>query len=241
VAVFSDLTPLRELERQRSRAERLAEFQVLTQALAHEIANPLSPIKTMTRLLEHRGGDKTFVQEFRRIVTRELERIERLVDRLRTVGRPQRILLGRVNLCKAVVSATEVLTAIADERGISLNCDLPAGEVAVIGDTAEYEEVFVNLIKNAIEAMPSGATQHRMVSIEVKASGGEALVRVEDTGPGFPPEVIDQTFVPFVSAKPRGSGLGLVICASVVQRAGGQIDVANAPKGGIVTLRLPLA
>jgi signal transduction histidine kinase len=241
VAVFSDLTPLRELERQRSRAERLAEFQVLTQALAHEIANPLSPIKTMTRLLEHRGGDKTFVQEFRRIVTRELERIERLVDRLRTVGRPQRILLGRVNLCKAAVSATEVLTAIADERGISLNCDLPAGEVAVIGDTAEYEEVFVNLIKNAIEAIPAGSTQHQVVSIEIKASGGEALVRVEDTGPGFPSEVIDQIFVPFVSTKPRGSGLGLAICASVVQRAGGQIDVANAPQGGVVTLRLPLA
>ena len=117
VAVFSDLTPLRELERQRSRAERLAEFQVLTQALAHEIANPLSPIKTMTRLLERRGGDKAFIQEFQRIVTRELDRIERLVTRLRTVGRPQGTILGRVDLCKAVVAATEVLSATAEERG----------------------------------------------------------------------------------------------------------------------------
>jgi PAS domain S-box-containing protein len=243
VAVFSDLTPLRELERHRSRAERLAEFQVLTQALAHEIANPLSPIKTMTRLLEQRSADKAFVVEFQRIVTRELDRIERLVTRLRTVGRPQTIIASRVDLCKAVIAAVEVLRATAEERGITLVCDLPHGGLAVLGDTAEFEELFVNLIKNAIEAIPEEAKGGQIVSLNAAATDNQAVARVVDSGPGFPPELVDQIFMPFVSTKPRGSGLGLAICASVVQRAGGQIEVSNATAkgGGVVTLRLPLA
>jgi len=102
--------------------------------------------------------------------------------------------------------------------------------------------VFLNLIKNAIEAIPEGNAPGHYVLIEVSTSAMTAVVRVVDTGPGFPPELIDQIFVPFVSTKLRGSGLGLAICAAVVQRAGGQIDVANgSDRGGIVTLRLPLA
>jgi signal transduction histidine kinase len=240
VAVFSDLSPVRELELERSRAERLAGFQVLTQALAHEIANPLSPIKTMTRLLEHRGHDGAFVQEFQRIVTRELERMERLITRLRTVGRPQRQIVGRVDLCKAIVASIELLAASADERAISLRLDARSPEVTVTGDEAEFQEVFLNLIKNAIEAIPESASSGS-VAVDVSASDAEAVVRVKDSGSGFSAALIDQVFVPFVSTKPRGSGLGLVICASVIQRAGGRIDVANAPDGGgVVTIRVPL-
>jgi C4-dicarboxylate-specific signal transduction histidine kinase len=81
----------------------------------------------------------------------------------------------------------------------------------------------------------------KTVTVEIDAAGGEAIVRVIDTGPGFPPDLLDQVFMPFVSTKPQGSGLGLAICASVVQRAGGRIDAANGARGGgVVTLRLPL-
>lgn len=242
VAVFSDLTPVRELERERSRAERLAGFQLLTQALAHEIANPISPIKTMTRLLEQRGDDRVFIQEFQRIVTRELNRVERLIARLRTVGRPQRPITTRVDLRKAVLAAVEILVATGEERGISLTYNLTDGDVVVIGDLAEFEEMFLNLIKNAIEAIPEGDTGDKTVHANVAIMEGDAVVEIVDSGSGFPAELIDQIFVPFVSTKPRGSGLGLAICASVVQRAGGRIEVANRPHGGgIVNVRLPLA
>jgi signal transduction histidine kinase len=241
VAVFSDLSPVRELERERSRAERLSGFQVLTQALAHEIANPISPIKTMTRLLEQRSGDRMFIQEFQRIVTRELNRIERLITRLRAVGRPQRPVMAQVDLRKAVVAAIEVLTATAGERGIALVCEATSSEIKIAGDPEEFEEMFLNLIKNAIEAIPEGDTRDARVCVDFATSEHHAVVRVIDSGSGFPPELIDQIFVPFVSTKPRGSGLGLAICASVVQRAGGQIDVANRQDGGgVVTIRLPL-
>jgi nitrogen fixation/metabolism regulation signal transduction histidine kinase len=240
VAVFSDLSPVRELELQRSRAERLAGFQVLTLALAHEIANPLSPIKTMTRLLAHRGHDHAFIQEFQRIVTRELERMERLIARLRTVGRPPRQVVGRVDLGKSVVASIEVLAATADERGIALTVDVRSPGLTVTGDEAEFHEVFLNLIKNAIEAIPASDSTGA-VSVEVGIGEAEAIVRVKDSGAGFPAALVDQIFVPFVSTKPHGSGLGLAICASVVQRAGGRIDVANAVDGGgIVTVHLPL-
>jgi signal transduction histidine kinase len=240
VAVLSDLSPVRELERERARAERLAGFQVLTQALAHEIANPLSPIKTMTRLLEQRGDDRAFINEFQRIVTRELERMEQLIARLRAVGRPQRQILGKVNLSKTVAAAIEVLAATASERGIMLTSTVKSPDLAIVGDEMEFQEVFLNLIKNAIEAIPEGRMP-RSVSVGMTTIESHAVVQVKDTGCGFSPALIDQIFVPFVSTKPHGSGLGLAICASIVQRTGGRIEVANGPEGGgIVTVRLPL-
>jgi len=148
VAVFSDLTPVHELERERSRAERLAGFQILTQALAHEIANPISPIKTMTRLLEQRAQDQVFILEFQRIVTRELSRIERLIERLRTVGRPSRPVTMRVNLHKAVLAAAEVLGATAEERRIELRCDATTTDITVSGDPGL-------LVRGAAEEVPA--------------------------------------------------------------------------------------
>jgi signal transduction histidine kinase len=202
----------------------------------------LSPIKTLTRLLEHRGDDRNFIQEFRRIVTRELERIERLVARLRAVGRPQRTHFGRVDLRKAVIAAVEVLTATAEERKISLTFDITPAPLIVSGDQAEFEEMFLNLVKNAIEAIPDEHLSARNVTIDVSIVDSDAIARVTDTGCGFPETLVDQVFVPFVSTKPHGSGLGLAICASIVQRAGGHIRVANRQGGGgVVTVRLPLA
>ena len=90
VAVFSDLTPLKELEVERRRAERLAYFQTLASGIAHEIKNPLVAIKTFAQLLPRRLGDARFLEEFGRISTREIDRIQRLVDRLRTLSRPAR-------------------------------------------------------------------------------------------------------------------------------------------------------
>jgi two-component system, NtrC family, nitrogen regulation sensor histidine kinase GlnL len=241
VAVFSDLAQIRELERERLRAERLAAFQVLTQALAHEIANPISPIKTMTRLLEKKALDRAFVEEFQRIVTRELSRIEQLIERLRTVGRPQSSVSTPVSLSKSVLAAVEILSAIAEERGIALRHRSPVADVTVIGDSGELEEMFINLIKNAIEAIPEDGPEPKTVDVDVTTIESDCIVRIVDSGCGFPPQFIDQIFVPFVTTKARGSGLGLTICASIAQRAGGRIEVANGKRGGIVSVRLPLA
>jgi len=243
VAVFSDLGPRRELERERARAEQLAGFQVLTQSLAHEIANPLVPIKTMTQLLEKYSGRPGFVREFVRIVGRELERMEGLVARLRTGVRPQPPPATPVDLRTPVLAAAEVLAALASERGIGIHCELGEDPLVVNGDAAELEEVFLNLMKNSLEAIaPTASPVVGRVDVIAQRVNGHVVVRVRDTGPGVPASLLDRVFDPFVTTKPAGLGLGLAICAAIVHRSGGRIEAINAPAGGAaVSIDLPLA
>jgi signal transduction histidine kinase len=241
VAVFSDLTPLKELDRHRARAEKLAALQELTHALAHEIGNPLVPIKTMTKLLPTRMHDPEFVQNVARIVPRELDRIERLVARLRRVAPKEELVHTRTDVRTPMRHAIEVLEATAAAQDTRLHVSLPPMPVLVSGDSAELEELFLNLLTNALEALADGPLPNRAVDVTVEADDSTATICVCDTGPGIAPELVDKIFDLFVTSKPRGSGLGLSICARIAERHGGRIAVANQPSGGAaVTVILPL-
>jgi signal transduction histidine kinase len=233
IAVFSDLTPRRELELERARAKRLADFQTMTQSLAHEIANPLVPIMAMTRLLSERAGQPGFVPDFVRIVTRELNRMERLVRGLRSVGGPNSSRPAHVDLCKAAIAAVEVLAPFAAERGVRIGCTLGEEPLVVDADAAELEELFLNLLKNGIEAVaPEGGLGNGTVEVRAERVDAYAVVQIRDSGPGLPPTLVERLFDPFVTTKASGTGLGLAICAAILARTGGRLEAANAPDGG---------
>ncbi len=238
VAVLSDLTPLRELEAERRRAERFAYFQLLTSSLAHELKNPLVAIKTFAQLIPRRQGDARFIDEFGRIVTREIGRMERLLGRLRAPSpagqRPAQPLDPRAPL----LDALELLRPAFEEKRIRLRLDLGAQALTVLGDQGELEELFVNLLMNAGEATPPDGT----VSVEVRAGERAVAVTVADSGPGIAPEMLERIFDPFVTTKQGGRGLGLTICAGIATAHRAKLRAANGPAGGaLLTLELPLA
>jgi signal transduction histidine kinase len=229
VAVFSDLTPLKQLESERQRAERLAYFEILASSLAHEIKNPLVAIKTFAQLISRRHRDENFVAEFSRVVTREIGRMERLVERLRCLSQPANRPKQLVDLREPIGHALEFFGPAFEEKRIVLKSVLGTEPRTIVGDPSELEELFSNLLMNAYDAtLPGG-----MVSITVKATGSETtIVEVADTGPGIPAEMLQHIFDPFVTSKARGSGLGLTISAGIAKGHGGRLSAANRPEGG---------
>jgi PAS domain S-box-containing protein len=238
VAVFSDLTPLKALETERRRAERLGYFEMLASGIAHEVKNPLVAIKTFAQLLPRRHGDERFVAEFGRIVTREIGRMERLLERLRTLARPSDRPRRPLDLRAPITDALETMRGAFEEKNIVVSVALGRRPCVVRGEHAEIEQLFLNLLMNAHEATPPRG----MLRVELAVTGDRALAAVVDTGAGVPPALLERVFEPFFTTRQRGSGLGLAICAAIAETHGARLRVANRPTGGAVfTVDFPVA
>jgi PAS domain S-box-containing protein len=238
VAVFSDLTPLKELETERRRAEKLAYFEALASGIAHEIKNPLVAIKTFVQLLPRRQHDDHFVEDFGRIVARELGRIERLAEQLRTLSHPGEHPRYPVDVREPLGNAREVMVPRFDEKRVRLIVHLGDTPAEVLGEMDNLEQLFLNLLINAYEATPPEGT----VTVAVSATSDGVAVTVSDTGGGISPELHERVFEPFFTTKQQGSGLGLAICAGIAQNHRARLRADNGPEGGAVfTLEFPPA
>ena len=229
-AVFSDLTALKELENERRRAERLAYFEVLASGIAHEIKNPLVGIKTFAQLVPRRRADDRFIDEFTRVVGREIDRMERLLERLGALSRPGRRPQYSLDVRAPIAQAVEAMQPTFDEKGVTISADLGEAASLVLGHHGELEQLFLNLVMNAHEATPPGGTVH----VDVTHDAQRVIVNVSDSGPGIAPELVERVFDPFFTTKQRGSGLGLAICAGIAQTHGARLRAANRPGGGAV-------
>ncbi|MBI3827849.1 MAG: GAF domain-containing protein [Candidatus Rokubacteria bacterium] len=237
VAVFSDLTPLKELELERRRAERLAYFQMLASVMGHEIKNPLVAIKTFAQLLPRRQGDAQFVDEFGRIVGREIHRMERLLNGLRTLARPSDRPRQIVDLRLPMAEALETLQPGLDEKRIAVFLVPDPSPCLVLGDHHELEQLFLNLLGNAKDATPPEGT----LSVRVTAAGDHVTASVADSGPGVPPALLERIFDPFFTTKKEGSGLGLAICTNIAAAHRARLRVVNREGGGAeFTVDFPL-
>ncbi|MBF5042678.1 HAMP domain-containing protein [Aggregicoccus sp. 17bor-14] len=239
VRTFNGMT--RELQATTDRlvaSERIAAWQEVARRLAHEIKNPLTPIQmSLETLLAAQGtGDPRFAGLFREsagVVLEEVDRLRRIVDEFSRFARLPKPQLAPVELAEL---ARSVLALYASPRaGVRLHAELAPG-VHTRADRDQLTQVLVNLVKNAEEAMPSGGDIH------VRVRGGErdALLEVEDTGPGVAPEDRAHIFEPYFTTKAGGSGLGLAIAARILQEHGGRLEVGGEPGAGArFTLVLP--
>jgi signal transduction histidine kinase len=237
VAALGDLSTVKALEVERGRAERLNYFETLAAALAHEIGNPIAPIKLMTQLLPARFHSEVFIHDFTRTVSREISRIEKLVERLRSLSRPAHRERVAVDLRTALRDAIDLAQPVLDEKRINLVTRISARALVICGDPSELQELFLNLLTNAAEATPDAGE----IVVEATCESSDALVRVSDSGLGIASDIVDRIFEPFVSSKHRGSGLGLTICSGVIERHRGSIAACNTGTGAMFTVRIPLA
>ena len=238
VAVFSDLSPFKQLALERQKAERLAYFEMLASGVAHEIKNPLVAIKTFAQLLPRRQDDPQFIDEFGRISSREIGRIERLLDRLRTLAKPSERPHVRIDLRAPLGEAIEVMEPTFAEKGVRIVVNLPDEPVYVVADDDGLKQLALNLLMNAYEATPASGT----VIADLHRESDEVMLTVADTGDGIAPELLERIFEPFVTTKPWGTGLGLAISAGMAAMHGGTLRASNAAGGGAqFTLSLPAA
>jgi PAS domain S-box-containing protein len=215
VAVFSDLSRVKELERERRRAERLASIEAIASGMVHEIRNPLVAIKTFTQLLPTRFDDPRFRDNFTRVAGREIARVDDLLDRFRELSSASRQPMERVDVAVPLRNTLELLQPSLEERRITLRRVGEGVPRLVLGNASQLEQLFLNLCLNALEAMDPGGELTVRVADLSEGGGSTLLVEVCDTGGGIPDDMIEQIFNPFVTTKDHGTGLGLAICRAI--------------------------
>ncbi len=231
VAVFADLTRLKELEGERRRAERLASFGALASGIAHEIKNPLVAIKTFAELLPERFAEEDFREDFSKVVVREIDRIDDLVARLRGLAAPSTQPLAPLDLREPIEDTLTLLRAQLEQKRIRLHRFYDPVVPPVAGDPAQLKQLFLNLFMNALEAMEPGGELTIDLRPRSKHRASTVLARVSDTGSGIPEALLGRIFDPFVTTKSRGSGLGLAICRRITDAHGATIRAENNPGG----------
>lgn len=248
--VVHDLSYQRTLEREARRNETLAHLGGLVAGLAHEVKNPLGGIKGAAQLLTRRFGDTREIAEYTGIMIREVDRLVRLVDELLTFGAPAPLEASALNIHRVLEEAIALMLPDLRAKRILLRLEYDPSLPEVRGDEGRLTHVFLNLVKNAMEATPAAGQLVIRTRMETDfhilraARDSAKFLRVEiaDSGPGFPPEVVDRVFEPFFTTKVRGTGLGLAICERTVAEHGGSIRAGNRPQGGaVVTVVLPVS
>ena len=215
VAVFTDLSWIKELERERQRAERLASNEAIASGMVHEIRNPLVAIKAFTQMLPNRFGDPDFMRDFSRTVGREINRVEGLLDRFQMLSTASRQPMEPVDIMVPLGDTLSLIRPKLEAQGITLRPVTKGVYRQVLGNSPQLEQLFLNLCLNAFEAMDSGGELTVRVADLSQGGGSTLLVEVSDTGCGIPDDMIEQIFNPFVTTKARGTGLGLAISRAI--------------------------
>ena len=225
---------LRRAEAEARRAERLAALGQLSAGLAHEIRNPLAVIKGSAEMLSRKVAEsEPLAAELAGYISSEVNRLNALVIRFLDFARPSKLELRPERLSEIVDRALESSTASFPNTKVKIERDYAPGVPEIRADRPLCEQVFVNLITNAFQAM-DGTEGTLRLSIAPEILNGEpgAAVIVEDSGPGVPPELREQIFNPFFTSKKDGVGLGLSIVAKIVDDHHGSIRLEEAAHGG---------
>ena len=226
-AAFDDLLGRLQLSRERLAAQqRLATTGKLASSVAHEVRNPLQAIRLTLQLLREKAapGDR----EGYDVVLGELDRLNLLTDELLVLAGKDTLRVEAVDLARELRETARLLRMQFRQREICLAVAAPADLPAVRMDRNRCRQMLLNLLLNAAEASPRGGS----VCAAVTAADGRVRLEVADSGAGFPAEVLSGQTEEFYSTKSSGAGLGLSICRTIVQQAGGELRLANPPSGG---------
>jgi PAS domain S-box-containing protein len=245
ILVFHDLSRLKELEEEKRRIERLASIGAFVAGIAHEIKNPLVAIKTLAELLPEQYDDEEFRETFTRVALHEVERIDTLLQRLRSLSSSSPLQMRPIDV---LIPLNETLALISGEltrRRITLAYEHEPSLPLVMGEHDQLKQIFLNLCLNSIEAMEKDGTLCITVGLDGPQDTLPAALQfqISDTGPGIPVASLATIFEPFVTSKATGSGLGLAICKGIVECHRGTIHAANRTDGpgATFTIRLPIA
>jgi two-component system, NtrC family, nitrogen regulation sensor histidine kinase GlnL len=249
IVLLRDLTNVRELEEAVRNADRLSSLGALAAGLAHEIKNPLGGIKGAAQLLEMEFPEKEELREYIRVMLKEVQRVNVIVEELLALASPGRLKQGKVNLHRVLSDIVLLQKRATDGRDISIHQNFDPSIPPILADEALLTQLFLNLIKNAIEAVGEPGVvkvTSRVLSDYSMTQKGERRARmvaieVADNGPGITPDVLENLFTPFFTTKSKGTGLGLAICQKIVSEHRGMIKVDSDPlRGTVFTVMLPL-
>jgi PAS domain S-box-containing protein len=241
IATFLDLTPLRAAEERARQLDQLAALGRFTSSVAHEIRNPLTGIGMGVRRLARSLAGQPAEAQHVEFVLDEIRRLDRIVQELFDVTHPRRLDVAPRPLEKTLELAERSLAAVFEERGVCVERELEPELPLVPHDADQMRQVFINLLKNAAEASPTGGAIRVRLACD-RGAAPAVVATVADDGCGMDADTQATLFEPFFTTKPKGTGLGLYVTHDIVRRHGGALAVSSAPGAGATfTLQLPLA
>lgn len=238
-AFIRDISEKAELQEKLIERERLASIGMSASMFAHEVGNPLNNLYLQAQMLERRLKKLHLPSEVAsgaRDIIVEIRRMSELLSDFRSFSRREALDLKRVDVASLVEDVLRLHEPRDASSAIQVRSDLDENLPQIQADSGKLKQVFINLCKNSIEAMPNGGT----LTVRAKHTDGAILIEVVDTGVGLPPS--RDVFEAFMTTKPQGTGLGLPIVREIVTAHGGTVSCSStAGKGTTFTVALPVA
>jgi signal transduction histidine kinase len=229
----------------REQNNRLMTLEALAASISHEVRQPLTGIVAGgSALLRFLGGTPPKLDKVRSAAEGMMaagHRASQMLDDIRNLFGSAKHPQSPIDMNDLTVKSLHALDSELKSHNVTTRIQLASQLPPVIGHSGQLQEVIVNLIQNAVDAMDSVDDDRRILQVRTKYNGGDAIgVEIEDTGPGIDPKKADNIFDAFFTTKPHGMGLGLAICRMIVERHEGRLDVSSAnPQGAIFRIMLP--
>jgi len=213
-------------------SKKLAAIGTLAAGVAHELNNPLNNIYLSVQVLKRMAGDNCpeAMNEIVEDITTQSARVKHIVAELLEFARGKEPNLAQIRLKGLVSKAYKALSGIMNTESVRFSVTSDLDEISIDADADQLEQVFINLFHNAVEAM--SGTGDLKVSLESK--GKDVQIKVSDSGPGIPPDLLERIFEPFFTSKDKGTGLGLAIVFNIVKKHNGDIRAENEANGGTI-------
>jgi signal transduction histidine kinase len=222
---------------QRERNNKLMNIDAITSAIVHEVRQPLAAIATNgsagIRWLTKTPPDFDEVRAAMTRIVRDSHRASQVLESIRALFKSADLEVQPVDLNGIALGALDLLRGELTDHGVVTRIELAPELPLVAGHSGQLQEVMLNLVRNAIDAMDSITDRARVLRVRTECDGREAIVvSVEDSGPGIDPKKVDSIFDTFVTTKPHGMGLGLAICRMIISRHEGQLSASAENKSG---------
>jgi C4-dicarboxylate-specific signal transduction histidine kinase len=238
------LARLQQMQSDFAHMNRVSTMGELGASLAHEILHPIATARNNARagarFLEMTPPNLNEVREALDCVVRDVDRARDIVGRMRDQVKKAPARKERFDLNTAINEIIVLARSAIVGNGVSLHTRLADGLFPILGDRVQLQQVVLNLVLNAVEAIGSIQAGARELSITTEQDQTGVLVAVSDSGPGINPELLDRVFEPFYTTKASGIGMGLSICRSIIEVHGGRLWAeANEPRGTVFQFTLP--
>ncbi|QGQ93985.1 PAS domain S-box protein [Paenibacillus psychroresistens] len=235
LCVLRDLTERKNAEERFVRSEKLSAIGQLAAGVAHEIRNPLTALKGFTRLLQKELGDKF---HYLSIMQSELERINTIVNEFMSLSKPHLSHFSDGNISTILQGVVSILDTQAILRNVIITLKDSNVKSTLYCNENQLKQVFINIITNAMDAMPKGGQIYITIQLTDDA---KLLIRIQDEGQGISEDIIRKIGEPFFTTKDTGTGLGLMICHRIVEAHGGKINLTSQVNvGTTVDILFPL-
>ena len=240
VVHLRDVTARSLLEERMRRMERFIGLGALASGLHHEIKNPLTALSIHVQLLEEKLVELDVVEpvnDLLGVLKAEVVRLNGVLESFRSFAHLQSLRTRPTDVLEVLERVIRLIRPQALAQNVNISLLHPPTQLAAVPlDAERFEQAALNLIINALEAMPSGGT----LTLRARLDNGSLLVEIEDSGAGIAPEVQRHVFQPYFSTKGKGTGMGLAITEKIVSQHGGHIDFATGPAGTVFRLSFPL-